>query len=215
MEYEYKVVPFIGQSRGNLSAANVAQQLERAINEQAARGWAFHQLSDVNIEIRPGCISGLFGAQVQYVRFDQLIFRTERLAERAFPAGDSQPDALLGSKRDGGSGAQAGPTAVAQEIPTRSPLPSALKHLEAWRRKSDDEIRSAAANLENYTDEARAVIREEIAWRSLETFEKQSQDAAMDSEQETDDLSVDSFCYHCGADVPVRAKVCSSCGKSL
>jgi hypothetical protein len=76
MSYRYKVVPFIGQSKGNLSAADVADQLERAIRRHASEGWEFYQLSDANIEIQPGCISGLFGAKVQYVRFDQLIFRS-------------------------------------------------------------------------------------------------------------------------------------------
>lgn len=75
MRYAYKVVPFIGQSKGALSATAVARQLENAIGKYARDGWEFYQLSDVNIQIQPGCISGLFGATVQYVRFDQLIFR--------------------------------------------------------------------------------------------------------------------------------------------
>jgi hypothetical protein len=75
MAYRYKVVPFIGQSKGRLSAGDVAQQLEAVIREHASQGWEFFQLSDVNIEVQPGCIAGLFGATVQYMRFDQLIFR--------------------------------------------------------------------------------------------------------------------------------------------
>jgi hypothetical protein len=74
--FEYKVVPFIGQSRGSLSASDVALQLETVIRQQVAEGWEFYQLSDVNIEVQPGCIAGLFGAEVQYVRFNQLIFRS-------------------------------------------------------------------------------------------------------------------------------------------
>lgn len=76
--YQYKVVPFIGQSRGSLSAADVSRQLESAISQHVSEGWEFYQLADVNIEVQPGCISGLFGAKVQYVRFDQLIFRAPR-----------------------------------------------------------------------------------------------------------------------------------------
>jgi hypothetical protein len=76
--YQYKVVPFIGQSKGSLSASDVARQLESAISQHVSEGWEFYQLADVNIEVKPGCISGLFGAQVQYVRFDQLIFRAQR-----------------------------------------------------------------------------------------------------------------------------------------
>jgi hypothetical protein len=78
MPSQYKVVPFIGQSRGSLSAADVADQLERTIKRYASEGWEFYQLSDVNIEVQPGCLAGLFGAKVQYVRFDQLIFRSTR-----------------------------------------------------------------------------------------------------------------------------------------
>jgi hypothetical protein len=75
MGYAYKVVPFIGLSKGTLSAAVVARQLESTISEYARQGWEFYQLSDVNVEVQPGCIAGLFGSTVQYVRFDQLIFR--------------------------------------------------------------------------------------------------------------------------------------------
>lgn len=74
----YKVVPFIGRTHGSVSASDVASQLESAIQEHASAGWEFYQLSDVNIEVQPGCIAGLFGATVQYVRFDQLIFRSTK-----------------------------------------------------------------------------------------------------------------------------------------
>jgi hypothetical protein len=83
MEYRYKVVPFIGQSRGGLSAGNVAKQLEIAISQEVAQGWEFYQLSDVNIEVQPGCLAGLFGAKVQYIRFDQLIFRADLAADHS------------------------------------------------------------------------------------------------------------------------------------
>ena len=73
--FQYKVVPFMGQSKGTLSASDVAKQLELTIATHASNGWEFYQLSDVNIEVQPGCIAGLFGATAQYVRFDQLIFR--------------------------------------------------------------------------------------------------------------------------------------------
>jgi hypothetical protein len=83
MGYVYKVVPFIGQSRGTVSATDVATQLEGTIHQHASQGWEFCQLSDVNIEVQPGCIAGLLGARVEYVRFDQLIFRGDRTAAMA------------------------------------------------------------------------------------------------------------------------------------
>jgi len=78
MKYQYKVVPFIGQSTGQVSPAEVATQLETVIGDYVARGWEFYQLSDVNVEVQPGCIAGLLGAKAHYARFDQLIFRAER-----------------------------------------------------------------------------------------------------------------------------------------
>lgn len=73
--YQYKVVPFIGQNKGSLSASDVANQLENVIQQHTSEGWEFCQLTDVNVEVQPGCIAGLLGAHTQYVRFDQLIFR--------------------------------------------------------------------------------------------------------------------------------------------
>ena len=73
--FEYKVVPFIGKIKSSGSAGEVSKQLEGAIVSEAAGGWEFHQLSDVNIQVAPGCLAGLFGSKESYIRFDQLIFR--------------------------------------------------------------------------------------------------------------------------------------------
>jgi hypothetical protein len=75
--YQYQVVPFIGKIRGTQTAAEVATQLQATISQHASQGWEFWQLSDVNIEVQPGCLGGLLGQKTSYVRFDQLIFRKE------------------------------------------------------------------------------------------------------------------------------------------
>jgi len=75
MEYQYNVVPFIGRINAKQSATDVAAQLQAVINQYTAQGWEFYQLSDVNIEVKPGCLAGLFGARDSYVRYDQIIFR--------------------------------------------------------------------------------------------------------------------------------------------
>ena len=75
--YQYQVVPFIGKIKGNQSAAEVSGQLQAIINQYSSQGWEFYQLNDVNIEVQPGCLAGLFGAKTAYVLFDQLIFRRE------------------------------------------------------------------------------------------------------------------------------------------
>lgn len=79
--YEYKIVPFLGQSKGGFSANEVARQLESVIAQHAEVGWEFCQLSDVNIEVAPGCLAALFGASAHYIRFDQLIFTKVRIAK--------------------------------------------------------------------------------------------------------------------------------------
>jgi hypothetical protein len=89
MAYSYKVVPLIGRSRGSLSASEVAQQLEMTISQHASAGWEFIQLTDVNIEVQPGCLGGLLGAKVEYARFNQLIFRSES-TNRALPTVDRE-----------------------------------------------------------------------------------------------------------------------------
>lgn len=206
MAYEYKVVPFIGQSRGGLSATEVARQLEQEINAHAAQGWEFWKLADVNIEVQPGCIAGLFGARVQYVRLDQLIFRADVTAE-------VQSMALPPKERNTERASRRAPQPAVTEnvMPvrhadqrSREPLPAAQKHLEVWRHKSDHDIMTAAASLDDYTEEARAVIRAELIWRNLES-----------SKEHESGLNVDSFCYHCGSDVPVGSSRCEACGNSL
>jgi hypothetical protein len=85
MTYQYKVVPFLGRTRGGVAADEVSRQLESTINSEADSGWEFYQLGDINIEVSPGCLASLFGAQVSYIRFDQVIFRrpTEEEKESA------------------------------------------------------------------------------------------------------------------------------------
>ena len=75
MRFSYKVVPFIGQVKGAQSASDVAGQLEATISQHCEDGWELLQLADVNIEVQPGCLGALMGRKVEYVRFDQLIFR--------------------------------------------------------------------------------------------------------------------------------------------
>ena len=75
MQYEYKVVPFIGQIKSGDSAQTAASQLQTAISSNARDGWEFYQLGDVNIEVQPGCLWALLGQKSAYVRYDQIVFR--------------------------------------------------------------------------------------------------------------------------------------------
>lgn len=73
--YEFKVVPFIGKIKSSESAEAVGRQLEALIASGTSGGWEFYQLSDVNIQVSPGCLAGLLGSKESYIRFDQIIFR--------------------------------------------------------------------------------------------------------------------------------------------
>jgi len=72
---QYRVIPFIGKIKSNQTAVEVAGQLQRVINESTVEGWEFEQLTNVNIEVQPGCLAGLFGASADYIRFDMVVLR--------------------------------------------------------------------------------------------------------------------------------------------
>lgn len=78
--YEYKAVPFLASVGGrDLKSANQASaQLTDVMNANAVDGWEFYQLEGVSVEVRPGCLAGLFGARAGTLLIDQLIFRRER-----------------------------------------------------------------------------------------------------------------------------------------
>lgn len=73
--YVYVVSPFIGSIKGNQTAKDVSEQLQTLINKHAQKGWEFCSVSEVNIEVAPGCLAGLFGKGNEYTKYDQVIFR--------------------------------------------------------------------------------------------------------------------------------------------
>lgn len=75
MNYEYKVIAFMGSTKGSQGADVVATQLTSLINSHATGGWELFQMGDVNIEVKPGCLAGLMGESVSYIRYDQIVFR--------------------------------------------------------------------------------------------------------------------------------------------
>jgi len=72
--YTYKVVGFGGHAKAS-RVGDISGQLEAAINAEATDGWEFYQLQAVNVQVAPGCLSSLFGAEASYIQVDQLIFR--------------------------------------------------------------------------------------------------------------------------------------------
>lgn len=78
-QYEYLVVPFIGQLKRDISdietARKVSEQLQATINQHAEQGWEFYRVDKVNIQIAPGCLGTLTGVRASLITFDQVIFR--------------------------------------------------------------------------------------------------------------------------------------------
>lgn len=74
---KYRVIPFIGKIKSSQSAKDVSDQLEVLINQGAQLGWEFVQINNVNIEVQPGCLAGIFGAKADYVRYDMAVFRKD------------------------------------------------------------------------------------------------------------------------------------------
>jgi hypothetical protein len=79
---DYLVIPFIGKIKSGFfsseNAETVSRQLQSLINQYSQRGWEFHTIAKVDIEVAPGCLASLFGAQTSYITFDQVVFRRSR-----------------------------------------------------------------------------------------------------------------------------------------
>jgi hypothetical protein len=73
--YRYHVVPFVGQLKQGSDVTEVSNQLASLINHFADQGWEFYSLDNVDIQVTPGCLAGLFGAKTSYVTYNQVIFR--------------------------------------------------------------------------------------------------------------------------------------------
>jgi hypothetical protein len=208
VSHKYKVVSFLGQNKGSLSAADVATQLERVINQYAVNGWEFYELADVNIEVRPGCIAGLFGASAQYVRFDQLIFRTSKAqVESAAPPSAEGHSLADSSRKQYVADAKQSPEAI-HAVKEQPDLPVDTAIAGTWRKKSDDEIMEAVEAINDYTDKHKRRILLEFTRRNLGAGVQSSNEVR----GEEDDLT---YCYHCGAGVTPGIESCDACGKRL
>lgn len=74
--YKYLVVPFMSSIKEGQSAKAAADQLQRLIDEQTkGSAWELDHVANVNMEVRPGCLSALFGAKSAFIVYNQVIFR--------------------------------------------------------------------------------------------------------------------------------------------
>ena len=68
-------VPFQAKVKASDTAEAASDQLQAVINHYTSEGWEFVQLGSVSIEVKAGCLAGLFGAQSSFAQHDQIIFR--------------------------------------------------------------------------------------------------------------------------------------------
>ena len=144
---------------------------------------------------------------MEYVRFDQLIFRAARSsANRLSPqANDRQRDAFTPEPDVNMANVEGVQRNRDDEAPKGPSVAITSKHSDYWRRKSDEELKRAATSIDNYREEGRQAILAELARRSIEPI----------AEEQSEEVAPLTFCYHCGSDVPVAARTCETCGKSL
>ena len=84
MKYEYKVIGFqakVSQKdlASGLAGEKVSSQLESLFEDYASDGWELNGLYSFNVEVKQGCLAGLFsmGAATSTVQIEQLVFRRE------------------------------------------------------------------------------------------------------------------------------------------
>ena len=80
--HEYLVIPFLGNLTSGAftsqSASSVTTQLQDVINRYVSQGWDYYSMEKVNIQVTPGCLAALFGKSVEFITFDQIIFRRSK-----------------------------------------------------------------------------------------------------------------------------------------
>ena len=83
-EYEYRVVPFLGEmGKGAFSSRDTSQvtkQLQEVIDENVGDGWEFYRIEHVYVYLKPGCLGRLFlqSGNTSSLPVDQIIFRREK-----------------------------------------------------------------------------------------------------------------------------------------
>ena len=75
--HQYHVVPFRATARTQdaRGAAQVAEQLQHAIQGHVNAGWEFVRVEQIQMQINPGCMAAPLGARANVVPLDQIVFR--------------------------------------------------------------------------------------------------------------------------------------------
>ncbi len=79
--YEYKMVqipPNIAVQMKAHKGNEAAAYLESVVNEYASKGWEFHRIDSIGVELQPGCFDALFGKKTENSTYYVISFRMEK-----------------------------------------------------------------------------------------------------------------------------------------
>ena len=78
MAFQYKMVqvpPTISVKSKEYKGSEAATYLDDIVNQMATQGWEFYRVDPIGVQVRPGCLAGLFGQRVQERTFYVITFR--------------------------------------------------------------------------------------------------------------------------------------------
>lgn len=79
--YEYKMVqipPNIEVEAKKHKGNEAAAYMETVVNDYAAEGWEFYRVDSIGVNVKPGCIAGLFGQKDAFATYYVISFRKQK-----------------------------------------------------------------------------------------------------------------------------------------
>jgi hypothetical protein len=73
----FQIPPTLGVNPGESTQQIAALYLEKIVNRFAAHGWEFYRVDSLGIEVAPGCLAALFGANTSRLSYYVITFRKE------------------------------------------------------------------------------------------------------------------------------------------
>lgn len=76
--YTYKMVqvpPNISVAMKGRKGNEAAGYLQAVVNEHASDGWEFQRVDAIGVQVKPGCLAGLFGQKEEQEHYYVITFR--------------------------------------------------------------------------------------------------------------------------------------------
>ena len=78
MNYDYRMVQIptsISLRAKDARGQEAAHYLQKIVDENAVNGWEFYRVDQVGVQVKPGCLAGLFGTSAQNLVYYVVTFR--------------------------------------------------------------------------------------------------------------------------------------------